>query len=197
MSSGGTTPIGDWSPGNLNGLVLAGGYSTRMGTDKSLLVYHNKPQREYLFETLQSVCATVFTSARREQQVPATLNPVFDSFDIPGPLNGIFSAFSLGREGAWLTVAVDMPYVDVPVLQMLIHARDPAYQATCFFNPETKQPEPLLTIWEKKAYPSLCTFINQGNISPRDFLSTHPVKMIDPPDARVLRSLNYPGDIGR
>ena len=179
----------------MTGVVLAGGHSTRMGTDKGLLVYHDKPQREHLFEILGLCCTGVFTSCRPDQHVPDNLNPVFDSFGIPGPLNGILSAFSLGKEGAWLTVAVDMPFVDAQVLQTLIGSRDRTHLATCFLNPDLKQPEPLLTIWEKEAYPYLQAFVSEGNISPKEFLKTHAVKTIDPPDAKILRSFNSPRDI--
>jgi molybdopterin-guanine dinucleotide biosynthesis protein A len=37
----------------LNGLILAGGKSVRMGQDKSLIEYHNVSQREYLFAMLK------------------------------------------------------------------------------------------------------------------------------------------------
>lgn len=179
---------------NLNGHALAGGCSKRMGTDTGLLVYHDTPQREHLFTTLRLVCTSVFTSCRQDQNVPDKLNPVFDSFNIPGPLNGMLSAFSLDNS-AWLAIAVDMPYVDVQVLRMLIDNRDRTCLATCFYNPETKQPEPLLTIWEREAYPCLQAFVSKGSISPRKFLNTHPVKTIDPTDVNILRSFNAPEDI--
>jgi len=53
----------------LNGLVLAGGKSTRMGTDKGLLNYHGQAQRYYLFNLMQQVLgkdAEVFLSVRAE-----------------------------------------------------------------------------------------------------------------------------------
>jgi molybdopterin-guanine dinucleotide biosynthesis protein A len=183
------------SPSGLNGLVLAGGFSRRMGVDKSLLVYHGKPQREYLSELLKKYCSKVFVSCRKEQHVPPGLNPLIDSLSIAGPLNGILSAFQ-HEKTSWLTVAVDMPYVDETAIQMLIKGRDVKKMATCFFNKDTQQPEPLLTLWERDAHAHLLAFVEKGNISPRDFLKTHPIKMIDPPHGKTLLNFNSSDDIG-
>lgn len=52
----------------MNALILAGGRSTRMGTDKSLLTYHHQPQWRYLYELLTPYCSTVFVSCRADQK---------------------------------------------------------------------------------------------------------------------------------
>ncbi|HEX8041529.1 MAG TPA: molybdenum cofactor guanylyltransferase [Chryseosolibacter sp.] len=174
------------------GLVLTGGYSTRMGADKSLLDYHGKPQREFVFELLGKFCAEVFTSCRKDQDVPPNLHPLPDTFEMKGPLNGILSAFSANPQRCWLILAVDMPYVSEDTLRLLVESRDREKLATCFYNEETQQPEPLLTLWEARAYPSLLKFAEAGNPSPREFLKTHPVNMIDPPDKKTLLNFNYP-----
>ena len=182
----------DLTEERINGLVLAGGYSSRMGSDKSLMVYHGVPQREFLFRLLKKYCIEVFTSCRKEQQVPSHLNPLYDSVDVPGPLNGILSALK-HRDSAWLVIAVDMPFVDGAAIEVLLRGRDPNKHATCFRNPESKEPEPLLTIWEHASLRPLTKFADGGNVSPRDFLRTQSVKMIDPPDAKILMNVNYPG----
>ncbi len=163
-----------------------------MGTDKSLLDYHGKPQREYVFELLGKFCAEVFTSCRKDQNVPPQLHPLPDTFLMNGPLNGILSAFSVRPQSSWLILAVDMPYVNEDTLQLLVEKRDKNKMATCFYNAETQQPEPLLTLWETRAYPLLLKFAEDGNISPREFLKTHSIKMIDPPDKKTLLNFNYP-----
>jgi molybdopterin-guanine dinucleotide biosynthesis protein A len=167
-----------------------------MGTDKSLLEYHGKPQREFLFDLLTPIVDTVYTSCRKEQHVPPELNPLCDAFGVDGPLNGILSAFAFRPDDSWLIIAVDMPYVDAHTLSLLLSARDETKMATCFFNPDTQLPEPLLTLWEKTAWHSLKAFADAGNVSPREFLRTHPVNMIDPPDRRTLENFNYPKELG-
>lgn len=178
------------------GLVLAGGRSVRMGTDKGLLDYKGKPQREYLFDLLSNLCECVFTSCRAEQKLPYTLNPIADKFEYEGPLNGILSAIQTHPEKAWLTVAVDMPFVDLAALQFLLANRDPNKMATCFLHVPENFPEPLLTLWEPAAYPDLITYAAAGNISPRVFLETSPIKTLKPVDKRILLNVNYPKDMG-
>lgn len=178
----------------VNGLVLAGGYSTRMGTDKGLLVYHDVPQREFVFNLLAQHCTSVFTSCRADQAVPNKLNPIRDTFDIRGPLNGILSAFHYEHDVAWLVVAIDMPFVDSQVIDTLLSHRDVKCVATCYFNRDTQLPEPLLTLWESHAYPLLQQFSKSGHVSPREFLRTHPVRMIEPPNDKTLINVNRPQD---
>jgi molybdopterin-guanine dinucleotide biosynthesis protein A len=91
-------------------------------------------------------------------------------------------------------VAVDMPFVRAATFQLLISNRDQNKMATCFYNTETQQPEPLLTLWEAEAYPLLLQFVEKGNISPREFLKSIPLTMIHPPDEKTLINVNYPRD---
>jgi len=46
----------------LNGLVLAGGKSLRLGTDKGKINWHGNEQRYYIAELLQKFCDEVFIS---------------------------------------------------------------------------------------------------------------------------------------
>lgn len=183
---------------DLNGLVLSGGRSTRMGKDKGLITYHDKPQREYLFELLARHCHAVFTSCYAGQEVPAHLNPLIDEYDLHSPINGVLTAFKKNPEKAWLIIAVDMPNVNDQVLKLLTNNRDQNKVATCFYNIETKLPEPLLTIWEPSALPLLLKFVAAGKASPRDFLTSHAVKVVDIPDNKILFNVNspdqWPGD---
>jgi molybdopterin-guanine dinucleotide biosynthesis protein A len=179
----------------LNGLVLSGGYSTRMGSDKGLIDYHGRPQREHLFHLLEEFCDEVYTSCRAEQNIPASYNPIEDRFSIYGPMNGIMSAFTHKPGASWLIIAVDMPYVTSNALRLLVDKRDQEKLATCFYNPATKAPEPLLTLWEAKAYPFLVAFTEKGNVSPREFLRTHDVELVDAVDSRTLVNINTPGSL--
>jgi len=67
--------------------------------------------------------------------------------------------------------------------------------ATCFHNPETDFPEPLITIWEPRAYPRLLEFLSLGYSCPRKALINSDVQEIDIPDLQLLSNVNTPEEL--
>jgi molybdenum cofactor guanylyltransferase len=180
----------------INGLILAGGESLRMGSDKSLIEFHGVPQRQFLFELLQKFCDVVYTSCRANADIPASLNPLKDKFDIRGPFNGILSAFQ-HQESAWLTVPVDMPYIDEAAISYLLSHRMSQKVATCYSDSDGQLPEPLFTVWEASAAPYLKAFYQSGKTRPREFLMTHEVNVIKPLSPLIHVNVNSPEDLER
>ncbi len=177
------------------GLVLAGGRSSRMGRDKGLIVYHNKPQREYIAALLGKFCSEVYVSCKAKEYISAAHNPLPDQFDLESPLNGILSAFEKNNSVAWLTVPVDMPYVDEAALAYLITHRNTNKMVTCFIDSDGKHPEPLLALWEAKAAIPLKLYYERGGISPREFLKQQDILLLHPPDKRIYQNINTPEEL--
>lgn len=174
----------------VNGLILAGGKSSRMGYDKSVIDYHGKPQREYLYDLLGKFCKKVFVSCRKDQHVPLHLNPLYDQFNIESPLNGILTALTADHSSAWLVVATDMPMIDAKVVEYLLKQRDPSKTATCFLDSDRANPEPLLSIWEPHAFAPLEDYYKNGRISPRDFLKQSPIRLLSPLSRKMHLNIN-------
>ena len=136
----------------LNGLVLIGGLSTRMGYDKSRIQYHGLPQVDYMVSVLKPFVMQTYISGRMEQVAGNDYQVIEDVISDSGPMNGVLSAFHRDPESAWLIVACDMPLINTRTTEQLTIARDPGKMATCFRNPVTNMPEPLLSIWEPAAF---------------------------------------------
>lgn len=181
----------------LNGLVLIGGKSTRMNKDKSKLVYHdNLPQHEYLTNLLAGYCENVFVSARDEAQAAEYNNDVItDKFIGLGPYGGILSAMQSNPNSAWLVVAVDLPYLDEATISNLVTNRNTSKAATCFIDPKNEFPEPLITIWEPRAYPILLEFLAKGYSCPRKALINSDVEVIFERDVKALTNVNTPEEL--
>ncbi|WP_211483209.1 NTP transferase domain-containing protein [Fodinibius roseus] len=179
---------------SLKGLVLAGGKSTRMHTDKTRLDYHGKQQRLYLYELMEDYCNEVFLSCRKDQKkgIPGNYNIITDSFLEMGPLGGLLSAFRAYPNSAFLAVACDLPLLSPQTLQALVENRNPSKIATAFQKNESRFPEPLITIWEPKSYQVLLTFLGMGYSCPRKALINADIQLLDPPDPRELMNANNP-----
>src|ERR1035437_38083 len=94
------------------GLILAGGYSRRMGQDKALLEFHGKPQIKHIYDLLHKYCSKVFLSKRKYQKAYHGIASINDSdeFSHQGPLAGILSAMKKYPDADWLVVACDLPF---------------------------------------------------------------------------------------
>ena len=176
-------------PFPINGLILSGGLSTRMGEDKRLIKYHDKTQEQFLLELLKPYCSEVYVSINKNQQTD--LPHIFDlDLSIKSPIVGIISAFDKNPKTAWLVVACDMPFINQEVIEYLIKNRNVEKFATAFENPEEHFPEPLLTIYEPKIYEKLQEAVNQGRKSPMKVLQNLGIELLQVFDNELLVNIN-------
>ena len=183
----------------INGLVLAGGKSKRMGVNKAAINWHGKEQQYFLADLMKTCCDEVFISCRKDQV--AGINPDYnllpDQYKSNGPVEAILSAFQKYPDSAWLVIACDVPLIDFETLQFLIEQRDHAKIATVFQSPEDGLPEPLTAIWEPKSYELLKKYQQKEHLSLRKILIEHRAKIIKAPDADALMNANTPDDAKR
>ncbi|GAA4470231.1 hypothetical protein GCM10023189_58480 [Nibrella saemangeumensis] len=197
-----TDRIADWvqayvrqQAAPLLGLVLTGGQSTRMGRDKATLAYHGKPQREYASDLLAKYCEEVYWSVNAEQaaELNGQTQPyITDSFLGLGPLGGILSAFRQRPDAAWLVLACDLPLLSEKSLDALVAGRNRSKMATAFLDSDGRFPEPLVSIWEPRAYPVLLQFLAMGHSCPRKALINSDIALLNAPDVQELTNVNDP-----
>lgn len=179
----------------IKGLVLAGGRSVRMERDKTLINYHGKSQRDHMFDLLENVTESAFYSIREDQSEGFdTSNSIKDAFVGLGPYGAILSAMMKDPDSAWLVTASDQPFLTEGVLKQLIENRNPSKVATAFYNPETDFPEPLITLWEPRAYPIMLQYLSLGYSCPRKVLINSDIELIKLEDASVLDNVNTPDE---
>lgn len=178
----------------LNGLVLAGGHSLRMGRDKGAMDWHGKPQREYVADLLAPLCAETFISCRAGQEtaLQSAYPALTDTFADLGPYGAILSAFRHAPDRAWLVVACDLPLLDAATLDFLLNNRRPLHTATAFESPFDQMPEPLITIWEPKSYAVLLSFLAQGYSCPRKVLLNSDAQILKAESPEKLTNVNTP-----
>ncbi len=172
----------------IKGLVLVGGESTRMGKDKSELNYFGKPQKEYAKELLENNNFETYYSVKKES---GNSEEISDKFLNLGPFGGICSAFQKDPNSAWLVLATDVPFVNDEVIRQLLKHRNPSKVATAIKGKSKEFVEPLITIYEPKAYSILLQYLAQGYSCPRKMLINSDVETVEIDD-EFIRNINTP-----
>jgi molybdopterin-guanine dinucleotide biosynthesis protein A len=172
----------------VKGLVLVGGKSTRMGTDKSKLDYHGIPQKMFVQKIVENHTLETYFSVQDSSENESEISDVFLNL---GPFGGICSAFQKDPNAAWLAVAIDLPFINEDVIRLLLEKRNPSKVATAIKGKGNAFVEPLITIYEPKAYPMLLQYLAQGYSCPRKMLINSDVEIVEI-DASLILNVNTP-----
>src|SRR5665811_1291599 len=111
----------------LYGLVLAGGRSTRMRSDKAALTYQGHTQLERAMSLLGTLVPRSFVSVRADQgddPLRARFERILDRHENIGPIAGLLAAQAAHAHAAWLVLACDLPLLDRASLEHLLGSRD-------------------------------------------------------------------------
>ncbi len=179
----------------LYGLVLAGGRSTRMGSDKAALRIGARTQLEQAMALLAPRVARAFVSVRADQRTDplrGRFEQIQDTREDLGPIAGILAAQERHPASAWLVLACDLPLLDAATLDCLLRERAPERLATAFRSSLDGLPEPLCAVYEPASGAALAAYLASGRNCPRKFLSQADVKLIAEPNPRALDNANTP-----
>ena len=174
----------------IKALVLAGGISSRMGTDKGDLVYYKQPQKYHMASMFINLGLETYISVRSDQKKSKEFRYITDQYKNIGPMAGILSAFEQYNT-AWLVVACDYPLMAPKHIHQLISQRDRDKAATVFSNHPDGLLLPTLAIYEPSFYPLMKDSLGRKNYSLQDLLKQNPIKTVKTQD-RALISIDTP-----
>jgi molybdopterin-guanine dinucleotide biosynthesis protein A len=138
--------------------ILAGGRSSRMGTDKGLIQLGNKKVIEYILETCLNISTDIFivTSNTNYQQFKFPL--IQDQIIDAGPAGGIDTILQHTSAEYNLVISCDMPFVDVYSMQYLIDHSTNKLITIPILN---QYPEAMFGIYQKECKNKWRELLNQ------------------------------------
>ena len=190
----------------LYGLVLAGGRSRRMGTDKATMRHPDGRSlvRRAVDLLTDAGCNHVVVSLRHDQDVPEEIKSMYGSHGISiirdpaggsdGPLAGMLASMRLYPEADWLVIACDLPRLDVATLRHLIDAKLSEEPFICYKSEFDGFPEPLCALYAAAALPMLKDAVKEDIRCPRKVLIRRNARMLDLPVPRALENANTRDD---
>ncbi|WP_298553242.1 molybdenum cofactor guanylyltransferase [uncultured Algibacter sp.] len=105
---------------NITGIILAGGKSSRMGSDKGFLILNNKPFVQYSIEALQPLVSEILIVSDDSKYDSFGLKRINDITKDAGPVSGICSGLEASSTEYNLILSCDIPLIKTEILQKLI-----------------------------------------------------------------------------
>jgi len=183
----------------ITGLILAGGKSTRLGTDKVVLPLSGRTLLARMVTLASRFCPQVWISGRNPENLDVNAPWLPDDQPGMGPLGGILTGLQrIG--GPLLVLACDLPLLDEATVSKLLAAREqrPAQAVmTTFLQPDTGFIESLVAVYEQDAQPLLAVAGQQGLLKlsravPPEVRHHVPYSQ---QEATVFFNINYPADL--
>jgi len=144
----------------ISGFILAGGKSSRMGTDKALLLVQDEPLLKRMIRLLEPFCKTIAISGNKMDYNVFNIELVEDLYTGCGPISGIISSLKHSSTEWNLLVSVDVPFINDAFIQNLIsHVGN----YDCIIAEHEGRVEPLMGLYKRQIIPVVEEMISQGD----------------------------------
>lgn len=145
------------------GVILAGGKSRRMGTNKALLPYRGQPLIEHIARVMQKVFERVIIVAD-EGEAYRFLNLPFypDIHKDCGPLGGIHAAFHQTSADALFVVSCDLPGLTPKLIEYILNVEA---HASAVIPTSDERLHPLCGLYRRKMLPQIEQAIRDGALA--------------------------------
>lgn len=182
--------------------LLAGGQSTRMGSDKALLDWKGKPLWQAQWEKLSALKPTqLILSCRQEQHlIPENGEVLYDPPGNAGPLPAILRCLE-SVQTPLLVLAVDMPEMTVAFLDELVHSAVYTSKGNQgIVCRSSRSYEPLCAIYPTGVIPLLSNAISSGELRLQSFVRSAIAqgwlqeRMLTKEEEALFLNLNSPTD---
>jgi molybdopterin-guanine dinucleotide biosynthesis protein A len=176
----------------ITALVLAGGKSSRMGRDKTMLPLAGQTMLTRACEFGRAVCGTVLVavgSADHFDALPDGCVAVCDAEPGLGPLAGLCAGLAAARTEFALVYAVDMPFLSAEAVQQLADGIGSA--DVCLFRSHGKV-EPLFALYRCGCLPTAQACLFGGVRRMRDLIERLDAVVLDAPEDTLFQNCNTP-----
>ncbi len=181
------------------GVILAGGKSSRMGSDKGLVEFKSKPMAQYAIELLQPLCDELVISTGNVDYLQFGYQTIADLVPSCGPIGGMFSVMHSLPAKRYFFLSCDVPHIPSALAKEILTHKDKAEIVVPIHS--QNRCEPLFGLYSKNVLPNLVRQIEKGNYKLLDLLKECNTYYLDVPEvgnAKTLylfKNVNTPGDV--
>lgn len=180
-------------------VLLAGGKSRRMGTDKLLLPQNGTTVLQAAVSRFSSFFDKVYLSVGEAGKYPEiSAEHLVDSFPGCGPMAGLLEGLKVSQSGGVFLAAADIPFSD-PERALKIIAASGGYEICVTVDGQGRY-EPLFGYYRASVADTVLEFLQAGNYRIAELFQRHNTLVLEPAavpgiwNERAFANMNFPED---
>lgn len=183
---------------DITAIILAGGKSSRMGSDKGLLCLNGTPMISHIIYVLEEMKLPIIIISNNIEYNQFGYPVYEDIIKEKGPAGGILTGLSNSTTETNLVISCDSPFISAELLNFLLKNHD---TNTITFPKHNDKIHPLIGVYSKNCYTTFEKSIEQNNLKIREIIkSLHPQiinleESLIPNISRNLSNINNPSEL--
>lgn len=170
--------------------ILCGGKSSRMQSEKGLVLYQNKPFVEHIIDAVLPISENIQLITNTNDYDYLGYKKVKDVIADIGPLGGIYTALVHSETEMNLILSCDIPLISTEILQELIEKHGTNFDVSVF--EDTNRMHPLIGMYSNRILAVLKKAIDGNDLKMMRFISTvkHQLILITDEKRHLFKNIN-------
>lgn len=145
---------------HITGIILAGGKSLRMGSDKGFMVLKDRLFVEHIIAALQPLVRDIILVSGNADYDVFGYKRVSDLVEDSGPLAGLYTGLYHSGTQYNMVLSCDVPLIKTFVLEQLIIDADEPYEVVQLQSQNKTMP--LIALYQKDCMPTCLALLDKG-----------------------------------
>lgn len=145
---------------DITGIILAGGKSSRMGSDKGLLTFNNSTFMSHIIDAAKPLVSEILIVSHNPSYDEFGYKRIEDLIVNSGPLAGLYSGLYHSKTKYNLVLSCDVPLVNTLVLKRLVEEFEDGIDVIQIQSQNKTMP--LIAIYKKECLSTCKTLLLQG-----------------------------------
>ncbi|HPE76143.1 MAG TPA: molybdenum cofactor guanylyltransferase [Draconibacterium sp.] len=180
----------------ITGIILSGGQSKRMGTDKALIHINEKTLLDNAIDICSNFFSPILISSNHRNHEKTGYKVIPDEIINCGPMGGIYSSLKQSVTDWNFVMSVDAAFVETEFIKYII-SETGDFDAIIPIHQNGK--EPLIALYHKDSLAEMKKMLDLGNFKIQNLLNLINTRYVDSQDfvkrfPKLFRNLNRPED---
>jgi molybdenum cofactor guanylyltransferase len=175
---------------NITVSILCGGKSSRMESEKGLVLWHNKPFIEHIIKAVLPISTAIQLITNGEEYNYLPYVKIKDTIADKGPLGGIYTALEHSKTELNLILSCDIPLISTEILLEIIQKHTAGIDITILADEH--KIHPLIGLYSKNMLPIIEQSIKVNDLKMMHLLNrvSHTIHTIANKKSNQLQNIN-------